>query len=326
MLLMSYNATLLSQVIEQVAQQPQLLDLTESTIHQATKLPNNRLEVLVDKRKDRQTIAEEIYISLIDASNSRIKVEGLKDPNLPWLTEFLALQLFGHQMDTHSNNSAQPFGRYEKRPIPSFSIQQSFWSCGYTNIHRMMEGALKWLMEKLEEGKDVGQANAKTKEEEKGRKEERMKETREQVAEALSKKKRRKRKDAIEEEPTPEEKSMKRPPRDKGVQIEKKQPQVLMDSQLRIDWAKKTPDGLIRLEQDERVKVFEDGLDRKECELFNHEAWKPLFTENVIQILTQDLKLGAWILKCDKERKEMLNLHRKIASFTQQLKSMAKDM
>eukprot|EP01018_Ginkgo_biloba_P039468 Gb_17389 [translate_table: standard] len=36
-------------------------------------------------------------------------------------------------------------------------------------------------------------------------------------------------------------------------------------------------------------KMFEEGLDKKDCELFNHEQWRPTFTANVIEVLVQDL-------------------------------------
>eukprot|EP01018_Ginkgo_biloba_P040489 Gb_11071 [translate_table: standard] len=37
------------------------------------------------------------------------------------------------------------------------------------------------------------------------------------------------------------------------------------------------------------IKVFEEGLDKKDCELHNLEAWRLTFTTNVIQILVRDL-------------------------------------
>eukprot|EP01018_Ginkgo_biloba_P019892 Gb_33706 [translate_table: standard] len=40
---------------------------------------------------------------------------------------------------------------------------------------------------------------------------------------------------------------------------------------------------------EERWKIFEDGLEKKDCELFNHEQWRPTFTANVIDILVRDL-------------------------------------
>eukprot|EP01018_Ginkgo_biloba_P020524 Gb_33556 [translate_table: standard] len=49
----------------------------------------------------------------------------------------------------------------------------------------------------------------------------------------------------------------------------------------------------------DHIKIVEDGLD-------NHEAWRPTFIANIIQILVRDL-LGIWILKCDMEWNELFD-------------------
>eukprot|EP01018_Ginkgo_biloba_P008219 Gb_33267 [translate_table: standard] len=62
-----------------------------------------------------------------------------------------------------------------------------------------------------------------------------------------------------------------------------------LTNKLRLEWPSSIPDNSIHLEYDDRWKVFEEGLDKEECELFNHEQWQPTFTANVINILVRDL-------------------------------------
>eukprot|EP01018_Ginkgo_biloba_P018458 Gb_13797 [translate_table: standard] len=62
-----------------------------------------------------------------------------------------------------------------------------------------------------------------------------------------------------------------------------------LTNRLRLEWPGSIPDNFVHLEYDDRWKVFEEGLDKEECELFNHEQWRPTFTANVINILVRDL-------------------------------------
>eukprot|EP01018_Ginkgo_biloba_P019214 Gb_13580 [translate_table: standard] len=45
-----------------------------------------------------------------------------------------------------------------------------------------------------------------------------------------------------------------------------------------LSWAECRPDGYIKPDWDECIKVFKEGLDKSEGELHNHGAWKPTFT------------------------------------------------
>lgn len=50
-----------------------------------------------------------------------------------------------------------------------------------------------------------------------------------------------------------------------------------------------TLDDHIKLDWSERIKIFEEGLDKKNYELHNHKAWRATFMGNAIQILASDL-------------------------------------
>eukprot|EP01018_Ginkgo_biloba_P032717 Gb_02164 [translate_table: standard] len=62
-----------------------------------------------------------------------------------------------------------------------------------------------------------------------------------------------------------------------------------LNKMLSLEWPKSIPDGHIRLNYEDRWKVFEEDLDKQDCELFNHEQWHPAFTANVIKVLVRDL-------------------------------------
>eukprot|EP01018_Ginkgo_biloba_P029009 Gb_37235 [translate_table: standard] len=67
------------------------------------------------------------------------------------------------------------------------------------------------------------------------------------------------------------------------------QPNTSKEIICRPSWADSILDGLINSRWEERLKIFEEGLNKSECELSNHEAWKPSFIANIIQVLVCDL-------------------------------------
>eukprot|EP01018_Ginkgo_biloba_P018803 Gb_39821 [translate_table: standard] len=62
-----------------------------------------------------------------------------------------------------------------------------------------------------------------------------------------------------------------------------------LTSRIQLEWPETIPDNFINLAYEDRWKIFEEGLDKKECELFNHEQWRPTFMANDINILVRDL-------------------------------------
>eukprot|EP01018_Ginkgo_biloba_P015710 Gb_14254 [translate_table: standard] len=57
-----------------------------------------------------------------------------------------------------------------------------------------------------------------------------------------------------------------------------------LTSRIRLDWLKTILDNFINLNYEYRWKIL-----KKDCELFNHEQWRPTFTANVIDILVRVL-------------------------------------
>eukprot|EP01018_Ginkgo_biloba_P002209 Gb_19728 [translate_table: standard] len=82
---------------------------------------------------------------------------------------------------------------------------------------------------------------------------------------------------------------------------------------VRLEWTGSIPDNFVNLEYNDRWKVFEEGLDKEECELFNHEQWRPTFTANVINILVRDLVRK---IKDPEQGKEIYELKSKAAAAT----------
>eukprot|EP01018_Ginkgo_biloba_P013553 Gb_24578 [translate_table: standard] len=62
-----------------------------------------------------------------------------------------------------------------------------------------------------------------------------------------------------------------------------------LTSRIRLEWPETNPNNFINLEYEDRWKIFEEGLEKKDYELFNHEQWRPTFMANVIDILVRDL-------------------------------------
>eukprot|EP01018_Ginkgo_biloba_P008508 Gb_33646 [translate_table: standard] len=60
-------------------------------------------------------------------------------------------------------------------------------------------------------------------------------------------------------------------------------------SRIQLKWLETILNNFINLEYEDRWKIFEEGLEKKDCELFNHAQWQPTFTANVIDILVRDL-------------------------------------
>eukprot|EP01018_Ginkgo_biloba_P000964 Gb_31551 [translate_table: standard] len=54
-------------------------------------------------------------------------------------------------------------------------------------------------------------------------------------------------------------------------------------------WTTSIPDGFIKLDYEDRWKMFEDGLPKEECKLENHELWQPTFAANIINSLVRYL-------------------------------------
>eukprot|EP01018_Ginkgo_biloba_P022976 Gb_24290 [translate_table: standard] len=139
---------------------------------------------------------------------------------------------------------------------------------------------------------------------------------------------------------------------DQGIQATNEALHIPVDSLPHMTWVDSIPNDHILMEWRNWIKVFEDVLEKQDCELHNHEAWRPTFTANVIQILVRDLvckvkdpnrgvieetkeactqayaieqniqfiedlfnvwlqqiipKLTTWIIKCDRDRNELLD-------------------
>eukprot|EP01018_Ginkgo_biloba_P040355 Gb_09157 [translate_table: standard] len=98
-----------------------------------------------------------------------------------------------------------------------------------------------------------------------------------------------------------------------------------LTNMLRLEWPGSIPDNFVNLEYNDRWKVFEEGLDKEECELFNHEQWRPTFTANVINILVRDRFGRSRILSMGFPAKQgrLRNKHLKLSRKLSLLKNFA---
>eukprot|EP01018_Ginkgo_biloba_P003248 Gb_04179 [translate_table: standard] len=96
-----YDPTLIVSIIGIVTMCPNSLVISKEVIHEVTGLPHDKLEVPIVARQDRKLIAEQYCLEMTNANTSSIRVDGLKDKNLRWITQFIAACLLRNQKDSY---------------------------------------------------------------------------------------------------------------------------------------------------------------------------------------------------------------------------------
>eukprot|EP01018_Ginkgo_biloba_P031909 Gb_25358 [translate_table: standard] len=252
---LAYDVSLVAEVVRLIAPHPSALEITDQAIHEVIGLPFDAPEVLDGPKQQHKVIVEQYCKQSIDFTSSGIRVEGLRDKNIRRIAKLMAIKLFCLQRYTH-------FLTHLMRAIVGVAEGKKYNWC--TFVRNQMQTLLK-------------------------------KRTELRYVENVEDRRRKKGKYKVEEDAprnTPEE-----PPQSSteqaGTSGVNQVPIPLLPNYLtnilRLEWPGNIPDNFIHLEYDDRWKVFEEGLDKDECELFNHEQWRPTFTANVINILVRDL-------------------------------------
>eukprot|EP01018_Ginkgo_biloba_P025510 Gb_18077 [translate_table: standard] len=117
MLPLFYDPISLVSVIGMVATCTDALQIFDAAIHKITGLPCKGPEVPLAARHDRQVIAKEFCVHLSDANTSVIQVDGLKDPELWWIMQFIVVRLLGRQKYTHSHTTAYSYRTGQGRTV-----------------------------------------------------------------------------------------------------------------------------------------------------------------------------------------------------------------
>eukprot|EP01018_Ginkgo_biloba_P028378 Gb_29762 [translate_table: standard] len=352
---LAYDVSLVAEAVRLVALHPRELKIFDQAIHEVTGLPYDAPEVSDRPKQSHKVIAEQYCKQSTNFTSSGICVEGLRDKTVRRIAKLMAVKLFCLQRYTH-------FPTHLMRAIAGVAEGKKYNWCGFVRnrmqtllmkvaeaprqasffmptvftgllFHQIQESQLPLPRERPDILKLIAWVEVY------GRgviSERNVDVMRQQLQEVVNRVTARieggseKMEEVSVTDPSHgqrielrqvEEAEDRR--RKKGVhQVPIPSLPNYLTNMLRLEWPGSIPDNFVNLEYNDRWKVFEEGLDKEECELFNHEQWRPTFTANVINILVSDLvrKIKDPEHGVSSERRRLKNKHLKLSRKSSLLK------
>eukprot|EP01018_Ginkgo_biloba_P034021 Gb_23565 [translate_table: standard] len=245
--ILAYDVSLVAEAVRLVALHPSTLEISERAIQEVIGLPLDALEVLDGPKQSRKMIAEQYCKNSTNFSSSRICVEGLRDKSIRRIAKLMAIKLFCLQRYTH-------FLTHLMRAIAGVAEGKKYNWYGF--IQNRMQTLLKKVVEAPRQASFFMP-----------------------IVEEAEERRRKKGKYKIDED-SPRSISKKppqaytKPASTSGVhQVPIPSLPNYLTNLLQLEWPGNILDNFVNLEYNDRWKVFEEGLDKEECELFNHEQW-----------------------------------------------------